>query len=79
METIRLINRNESIACPHLQSLIRQAVANIGGIDEVILEEIFEDEETGDSMLPVYYESTDNGDYIEEFMFNVNLSTYHID
>jgi len=65
---------------PYSRSVIRQAVANIGGIDEVILGEIFEDESSNDNMLPIYYESTDSdGDVIEEFLFNVNLSDYTVE
>ena len=75
MDTIKLINRNDSIASVQLQAAIRQAVASIGGINEVILGEIFEDESSNDSMLPVYHESTDSdGEVFEEFLFNVNLS-----
>lgn len=80
MENITLINRNNETANIQLQDVIIRAVVNIGDIEEVILEEVFECENTGDNMLPVYYESVDeNGDTIEEFLFNVNLSTYHVE
>lgn len=78
METVKLINRNNEVASIALQSVIRQAVVNIGGIDEVIMGEVFEDEITGNNMMPVYYESEDNGDVIEEFLFNVDLSDYSV-
>lgn len=80
MNTIKLINRNDSAVNVRLQSLIREAVANIGDIDEVILGEVFEDESSNENILPIYYESTDNnGDIIEEFLFNINLSDYTIE
>lgn len=78
METIRLINRNREEASVQLQSVIKQAVANIGGIDEVILEEIYEGE-CGDMVLPVYYEcEEEEGLTREEFLFNVDLSDYTV-
>lgn len=78
MGTVKLINRNNEVASIALQSVIRQAIVNIGGIDEVIIGEVFEDEITGNNMMPVYYESEDNGDVIEEFLFNVDLSDYSV-
>jgi hypothetical protein len=78
METIKIINNNDFTLSIQIQNLIKEGVVNIGGIDEVIVGEVFEDEFTGYNMLSIYYESTDNGETIEEFLFNVNLDLISI-
>lgn len=61
METIRIFDTTDNVMSIELQKIIRQSVANIGGIDAVtVLQEV-------DNLLTVLNEEN------EEFLFNVDL------
>lgn len=67
-----IINNQDFTLTPNQQQVINNAAANMG-LDTVIIGE--KDYDGEEVTCAVYFESTDNGDTVEEFAFNLNLET----
>lgn len=70
-----IINNQDFMLTAEQQQAINNAAAEMG-LNEVIVGE--KDYSEDEVFVPIFFESEDNGDAIDEFAFNLNLETNQI-